>query len=104
MNPDTSPLMWLDAYETLDVSELARASGMDATALHELVAYGALAPLGSTQAEWRFSAACVMPLRAAGRLQRDFDLDLSAISVLLVYMDRIEVLEEHIRTLRSQRP
>lgn len=104
MNMDTPHLMWLDSRETLDISELAHISGMNTAELNELISYGALAPRDAAHAEWRFSASYVTPLRTASRLRRDFDLDLFTVVLLLDYLDRIDVLEERIRTLQSQRP
>lgn len=102
MTTDTSRPMWLDAHETLDLPELAHVSGMNTEELHELIAYGAIAPRDATHAEWRFSAACVIPLRKASRLRRDFDLDLFTMSLLLDFLNRIEALEEHVRTLQAK--
>lgn len=103
MNIETSPLTWLDAHETLDLAELAHVSGLNMQELDELIAYGAITPRDATHTTWRFSATCVIPLRKASRLRRDFDLDLFTMGLLLDYLDRIEALEEHIRTLQAKR-
>ena len=70
----------------------------------ELVDYGALRTLPAAGAEPVFSAECLPALRRATRLARDFDLDLFTMALLLQYLDRIEVLERQVRSLRAQVP
>jgi chaperone modulatory protein CbpM len=97
---------WLDARETVTVTELSRVSGLTASELQELVEYGALAPVQRPPATATlvFSAACVAPLRHAVRLRRDFDLDLFMVSMLLDYLQRIEDLQKEVRSLKAQLP
>jgi chaperone modulatory protein CbpM len=95
---------WLDARETVTVAELSRACGLSAAELDELVEYGALAPLPRDHAERAFSAEWIVPLRTAGRLRQDFDLDLFAVSILLGYLNRIEELEREVKSLRAHLP
>lgn len=99
--------VWLDASESIGMSELARACGLSTQELDELVGYGALAPLetaGQTLPEPVFSAACVMTLRTAGKLRRDFDLDLFAVAMLMDYQGRIDSLERQVRALQAHLP
>lgn len=102
MNAQVVEIGWLDARESLTASELARACGLSAEELGELVEYGALTPIRRSQAEYVFSADCVLPLRAAGRLRKDFDMDLFAVAILLGYLNRIEALEREVKSLRAQ--
>jgi chaperone modulatory protein CbpM len=96
---------WLDARETVTVTELSRVSGLSPSELQELVEYGALAPVQQAQATTLvFSAACVVPLRHAVRLRRDYDLDLFMVGMLLDYLQRIEDLEAQLRSLKAQLP
>jgi chaperone modulatory protein CbpM len=101
----TAPLVevgWLDAREMLTRSELSRACGLAEAELTELVDYGALRALPAAGAEPVFSAECLPALRRATRLARDLDLDLFTVALLLQYLDRIEVLERQVRSLRAQ--
>ena len=95
---------WLDARETVTVTELSRVSGLTQPELEELVEYGALAPVQRTQTTLVFSAACVAPLRHAVRLRTDYDLDLFMVGMLLDYLQRIEDLERQVRSLKAQLP
>ena len=65
---------WLDARETVSMTELSRVCGL-------------------TEAE----------LRAAS-LRRDFELDLFVMALLLEYLDRIEALERQVKSLEAHLP
>ncbi|HSV52769.1 MAG TPA: chaperone modulator CbpM [Burkholderiaceae bacterium] len=104
MNPQPSEWVWLDDRETVSIAELSQACAMSADELVELVEYGALAPLDPAQREPFFSADCIMPLRTAGKLRLDFDLDLFTTAVLMDYLARIEELERQVRTLKAAMP
>lgn len=93
--------IWLDERETIGLAELTGVCGLSAEDVNELVEYGALAPLATAPPEWVFSALCVTPLRTAGRLRQDFDLDLFTVAMLLGYLHRIEALELQLRRLQA---
>jgi chaperone modulatory protein CbpM len=95
---------WLDARATVTRSELARVCGLTEAELVELTEYGALRPLSGAAGDAVFSAECVPALRQAGRLRRDFELDLFAVAVLLDYLDRIEALERQVKALQAHLP
>ena len=93
--------------EHLEVAleELVQASGLSAHEIIELVEYGALEPVGGTAAEssaWRFSARAIVMGRRASRLKADFDLNVSALSLVLTYLQRIEDMEAELTRLRAQ--
>lgn len=105
-NPSTE-LTWLDARESVTLTDLSQVCGLSADELDELVDYGALVPLGPPppiQTLYRFSAEWVTPLRTASRLRRDFDLDIFSMGMLLDYLNRIEGLEREMRALRAKLP
>ena len=95
-------LLWLDERDTVTLSELARVCGLTEDELHELVDYGAVAPVGHPRAQPLFSAASVPGMRAAGKLRRDFDLELFAVALLVPYLDRIDHLERRVASLEAQ--
>lgn len=96
--------VWLDATEKVSSAELSEVCGMSAAELEELVDYGALQPLDASQTERVFSAEYITPLRMAGKLRVDFDLDLFTVALLLGYVHRIEALERQLRSLQVQVP
>lgn len=104
MNPPPPEINYLVSSETVTLSDLSEACGMSCVELDELIEYGALAPLQIDQTIHRFSAHWASPLRAAGKLRRDFDLELFSVAVLVGYLTQIDVLENELRTLRAQQP
>ena len=95
---------WLDTRETVTFSQLSEACCLSAAELEDLVEYGALTPLLIEREAQVFSASWVSPLRTAGKLRRDFDLDLFSVAMLVGYLDRIETLERELRSVRAQHP
>jgi chaperone modulatory protein CbpM len=99
--------VWLDEVQSVSLPELARVCGISTADVDELVEYGALQPLtgGPTAADLPlFSADCVTRMRTASKLRLDFDLDLFAVALLLDHIQRIETLEEQVRSLQAQLP
>ena len=95
---------WLDSRESVSMTELSTICGLTEAELRELVEYGALAPIDRQQPEPVFSSERIGGLRRAARLRRDFELDMFAVALLLNYLDRIEALERHIKSLEAQVP
>lgn len=123
---------WPETTHTITLHHLADACGLCAAELDELVEYGALQPLptldadanpgpspatdgnGNTQTSDTqatddsqpcirlFSAAFIAPLKVAGRLRRDFDLDLFSVGLLLEYLCRIDMLEHQLLWMQAQ--
>lgn len=104
MEQQVFDVAWLDAREVISLAELARICALSPAELDELVDYGALVPVQEARQERLFSAECVMPLRTAGKLRQDFDLDLFTVGLLLGYLNRIEALERQVRTLKVHLP
>ena len=103
---NSPPFEWtfLDARETFSLMELSQVSGLSASELDELMDYGALVPLSAKQKPNLFSAEWVIPLRKAGRLRHDFDLDLFSVAIVLGYVSRIDALERELCALQAQLP
>lgn len=100
--------IWLDEVQSVTLPELARVCGIRDADVDELVEYGALQPLHAAPTEagrpLLFSADCITRLRTASRLRQDFDLDWFAVALLLEHLQRIETLEQQVRSLRAQLP
>ncbi len=88
--------------------QLSACSGMSMKELGELVGYSALVPVKSHTAQpdaknkdrWVFSAEWLKPLRSAIKLRKDFDLDLFTVAILLGNFQRIEELEQSLRSMQ----
>jgi hypothetical protein len=101
MDIETCEALRIDERGELSFAQLIECSGMTEGELRELVEYGALVPMDPAGPSWMFPGDTLLIARSAGRLLRDFDLDLHGVSVLLRFMERIEELEGELRALRA---
>jgi chaperone modulatory protein CbpM len=92
----------VDDEGTLSYTELVAAAGVPEQIVREMVSYGVLTPHGTDAASWTFTTRSLVVVRKARRLQRDFELDTHAVTVVLRYLERIEALEAQLRSLRAQ--
>lgn len=96
---------WFASPRLVSQGELASICGMTADELDELVEYGVLVPLRQEpQQPQVFDAECVPRLREAFRLRRHFDIELFSVGLLLGYLERIQHLEQQVRSLQAQLP
>jgi hypothetical protein len=98
---EASEALRVDELGEITFAQLIEYSGMDDAELRELVDYGALVPVDPATSSWIFRADTVTIARNAGRLRREFDLDMHGISVLLRFIERIADLEAELRALRA---
>jgi chaperone modulatory protein CbpM len=104
MQPRPDEWSWLDASETITAAELCRACHLSDAELQELVGYGAVQPTRTGPGGNTFSAGCMVTLRHACQLRRDFDLDLFTVALLSDYLNRIEALQRELQALRAHLP
>lgn len=104
MNPQDRDWQWLDASAPLNLMELSTVSAISATEIEELIGYGALHPLNADETIQLFSGQCVAPLRTAGKLRRDYDLDLFTVVIMMDFLVRIETLESQLTSLKARHP
>ena len=97
----STSLYFLDDDTFIALEELTQASGLEERQIVELVEFGVFEPRRHAN-ELLFSARCIIKARQAARLQRDFDLDSNGLALALTYLDRIEILEQQLRTLECQ--
>ena len=95
---------WQEVSAPVGLAELAQLSGMSSSELDELVEYGALSAWGPHTAERQFKVECIAPLRTAGKLRSDFDLELFTVALLLGHLNRIETLERQVKSLQALVP
>lgn len=101
MNIESFEALRVDERGELSFAQLIECSGMTEAELRELVEYGALVPVNPATPSWVFRGDTLLIARSAGRLRREFDLDLHGVSVLLRFMERIGELEAELRALRA---
>lgn len=104
MQSDIRDVLWLDQVETVSITDLAGLSGLSETDVRDLVDYGALSPANPGDAQWTFSANCVVTMRRACRLRTDLELDLHAVALALTLIEQINQLEAELAQLRAQQP
>ena len=92
-----------DDQERISFNELLDVSGLTEPELRELVEYGALEPVDGAAASWSFASYSVVVARKASRLRHEFELDPHGVSVVLRFVERIELLESELRALRAHR-
>jgi chaperone modulatory protein CbpM len=101
---------WLNARETINQHDLSDCCGLAESDLEELIEYSALIPaeqsldMSNKQTSFShiFSTEWIVPLREAGKMRADFDLDIFTVALLLAKMSRIEILEREILALQAQ--
>jgi chaperone modulatory protein CbpM len=103
MRVELTEVLWLEQH-AVSLPELAELSGLSTPMLEELIASGAIEPIDAASPQPLFGAAAVSAARHARRLREDFDLDVSALSLALGLLERIDVLELQVRSLRARLP
>ena len=103
-NPDlTGTLDLAGASDTVfSLSEICERCGLHAEIITEMVEYGIIAPIEPTQQRWQFTAAALLRLHRAQRLQRDLELNLPGLALSLELLDEVESLRGEIAELRHR--
>ncbi|MEO6421312.1 MAG: chaperone modulator CbpM [Candidatus Nitrotoga sp.] len=104
MKIELTEVLWIDQYQELSLSDLAKLSGLPEAELSELVDCGALEPVNTVSSEWIFDAGCLVVAKTACRLRNDFELDTQGLAVALTLLARIQNLETQLHELRAQLP
>ncbi|HYN53383.1 MAG TPA: chaperone modulator CbpM [Methylotenera sp.] len=109
MTLNQTELIWLDEHHEVSLQELITLSGLSQAELNLLVESGALVPNNANTSNlrsdaWQFSSQCLVSIRTLSRLKHDFELEPNALSLTLVFLERIRILEfqlhhlEHTKT------
>ena len=83
----------LDKQNEVSLQVLAELSGLSSDELLLLVDCGALIPVNSSEASWFFSSDYVISIRKLSRLKQDFELEPNSLGLMLVFLNRIQLLE-----------
>jgi chaperone modulatory protein CbpM len=101
---DLTEAIWLDERGSVTLLELSQCSGLSEGELRDLVDIGVLEPVDPHSAEWSFGARCIVSARAARRLRGDFELDTDGLALVLSLLERIEVLENELKSVHARVP
>lgn len=99
MNKTPIEVIWPEVADTVSLTDLALACTMSLDDLRELMDFGALLPLDIKQAEPMFAVGYMESLRVAGKLRRDYDLELFVVVILMDYLQHIGQLEAQLQSL-----
>jgi chaperone modulatory protein CbpM len=99
--PRTETLQ-LQHGDTIGIEELALACAMSRVELDELMEYGALSPFTLLDNEPVFALGLMQPLRTAGKLCHDYDLDLFVVVIIMDYLHRIDALQSQVESLQAR--
>jgi chaperone modulatory protein CbpM len=106
MQMESTELIWLDEQHEISMTELIELSGFTQEELVHLLEIGALSANNSTEtyfvpSELRFSSHCLISIRTLSRLKSDFELEQNALGLMLVFLERIRLLELQVQGLEN---
>jgi len=87
----------LDETTTLTLDELSSACSVRVERIIELVDEGILEPTGRDVHEWCFPGPSLGRARVAMHLQRDLDINLAGVALVLDLMEELESLRARLR-------
>lgn len=102
MNIEYTELTWLDDHHPLSLNDLVALSGMSVDEIHHLVDSGAITPIDPAAEPWHFNSQMLVSIRTLSRLKHDFELEPNSISLILVFLERLRLLESELHTLKSR--
>jgi chaperone modulatory protein CbpM len=91
----------LEELTVVSLTEVVVSSGLSPQEIDELIELGVLEPRAGRGAEPTFAAHSIDIARFARRLQRDFELPLAGVALVLAYRERLRELEARLRVLES---
>ena len=86
----------VEEHLELGIDELGRACHCSREWIVTLVHEGVLEPTDRATAEWRFAGESLRRAKQATRLQRDLDLNVPAVALVVQLLERIEELERQV--------
>jgi chaperone modulatory protein CbpM len=96
MNQPTPDICIVEEHLELGLDELGRACSCSREWIVTLVHEGVLTPTDPRASEWRFAGESLRRARQATRLQRDLELTVPAVALVLQLLDRIDDLERRL--------
>lgn len=89
-------------YETrLSLDELCEACRISLDLLNDLIEYEIIHPEGQLPNEWEFDLTQLKRARTALRLQHDFEMNLSGVSLVLDLLDEMENMRSRLYLLEK---
>ncbi|MDH3336460.1 MAG: chaperone modulator CbpM [Gammaproteobacteria bacterium] len=101
MNRRTVTGIVLDEQVFYSLKDICQVCGSQKEWVFELVEQGVLHPTGEEEQQWQFSGSSLHTAMKARRLQRDLDLNLSGVVLVLELLEEIESLRSRLGMLAS---
>jgi chaperone modulatory protein CbpM len=91
-----------EALQDCSFDELCQRRLLDADFVLQCIESGIVEVQAQTRAEWRFSAQAMLRIERARRLQRDLDVQLQDLALVLDLLDEVDGLREEVAMLRRR--
>lgn len=104
MKAQLTEVLWLDEHQEISLAQLAELSGLSEAGVRELTDYGVLLPVDTAATEPSYRAECVVTARTAFRLQKDMELNMEGLALVLSLLERMHDLEARLRDMRARSP
>ena len=83
----------------LKLDELSQAVHIQHEIIIEMIEYHLIEPEGYSPTSWKFDNVCLKRAKIAASLYRDLEINIPGIAIALDLLDKIEYLEQRLRTL-----
>lgn len=78
----------------LTVTDICEHCGLTREFVEELVSYDIIKPIGAEPAKWQFDAEQLYRIKRAVRLQKDLEMNLASMALVLELLEELEFLRE----------
>lgn len=99
MSEDLIPILTgpiLEEQTGITLGELCRSCSVHAELVVQMVEHGILDPSGRDLGEWRFPGDSLRRVHRALRLQRDLEINLAGLAMVLDLLDEVEALRRRV--------
>lgn len=83
------------------LSELCEICGIHADMIVEMVEYGIIEPMGESQQQWLFAEPALVRTKTALRLQKDLQINLSGLALVLDLLEEVDELRDKVNSLEQ---
>ena len=90
----------VDTAAQLTIDELSVACNVDPNWIAELVEHGVIEPIGQGRPDWKFASLTMFRIAKASRLERDLNLNLPSLAIVLDLLDEIDDLRLQLRKVK----
>jgi chaperone modulatory protein CbpM len=91
-----------DTWVTCSFSELCLRNNLDTDFVVQCVEVGIADATGASPVEWSFTSSAAVRIQKAHRLQRDLEININGLAVVLDLLDEVEALQEEVASLRKR--